>query len=107
MRCLVRKNSSWQKGDKLMETRTHSDKATTTATAMTRLRKSAITMLVALTVTIGSLTIVPTASALPRTCAEVQRIVNMYWSFGWASYSIGDLVGAYYWWGKAEGLAEA
>src|SRR5215475_3443386 len=23
-----------------------------------------------------------------------------------ASYSIGDLVGAYYWWGKAEGLAE-
>ena len=90
-----------------METRTHSDKATTTATTMTRLRKLAITMLAAVTVGIGSLTIVPTASALPTTCAEVRQLVNMYWATGWAYYSIGAYAYAYYWWGKAEGLAEA
>src|SRR5215475_4155093 len=89
MRCLVRKNSSWQKGDKLMETRTHTDKATTIATTMTRLRKLAITMLAAVTVTIGSLTIVPTASALPRGCEQVIQLINMYRATGWAYYSLG------------------
>jgi hypothetical protein len=74
---------------------------------MTRLRKLAITMLAAVTVAIGSFTITPMASALPRTCEERQQIINMYWSFGWAYYSIGDYAHAYYWWGKAEGLALA
>ena len=90
-----------------METRTHSDKVTTTATTMTRLRKLVITMLAAVSVAIGSLTIVPTASAEPRTCEETQKIVNMYWAIGWAYYSIGATAYAYYWWGKADGLAQA
>ena len=88
-----------------MESRTHSNKATTTATTMTRLRKLAITMLAAVTVTIGSLTIVPTASALPKTCAAVQQLVNQYWATGWAYYAMGMYSWAYYYWGKADGLA--
>jgi hypothetical protein len=90
-----------------METRIHSDKATTTATTMTRLRKLAITMLAAITVATGSLTMVPKVSAQPRSCEETQQIVNMYWATGWAYYSIGAYAYAYYWWGKADGLAQA
>src|SRR5215831_11437272 len=91
MRCRVRKNSSWQKGDRLMESRTHSNKATTTPTTMTRLRKLAITMLAAVTVTIGSLSIVPTASAEPRECiVAVQQAIDQYEAMGDLLYLVGQ-----------------
>ena len=74
---------------------------------MTRLRRFAIALLAAATVTVGGLGIVPTASALPRSCDQVQPLINSYWATGWAYYSIGAYSYAYYWWGKADGLASA
>jgi hypothetical protein len=87
-----------------MESRTRSDKATTTATTTTRLKRFAITMLAAVTVAIGGLTIVPTASALPMTCQQREGLARSYWATGAAFYSVGAYVDAFYWIGKAEGL---
>src|SRR5262245_2361493 len=106
MRCRVRKNSSRQKGDRLMESRTHSNKATTTPTTMTRLRKLAITMLAAVTVTIGSLSIVTTASALPRECTVViQAAIDRYEAMGNLAYLAGLYELAYYYWNRADAIA--
>jgi hypothetical protein len=72
---------------------------------MTRLRRFAIAALAAATVTVGSLATVPTASALPRSCDQVQALVNAYWATGWAFYSAGVYSAAYYWWGRSDQLA--
>jgi hypothetical protein len=72
---------------------------------MTRLRKFAIAALATGTVTVGSLGIVPTASALPRSCEQVQALVNAYWATGWAYYAVGAHAQAWYWWGRSDQLA--
>jgi hypothetical protein len=74
---------------------------------MTRIRRFAIASFAALTVTAGSIGAVPTASALPLACDEMQILINAYWAKGWFYYSLGNYAWAYYWWGKAEGLATA
>lgn len=93
------------KGDKLMESRTYTSKETTTARTISRLRKLTITILAAVTVAIGSLTSVPAASAMPRSCDQVQGLVNGYYAIGMAYYAVGMYNQAFYYFGKSEGLA--
>jgi hypothetical protein len=72
---------------------------------MTRLRRIAIAALAAVTVTVGSLGPAPTASAAPRSCDELVRLVIAYQTAGWTYYVAGLHQWAFYWWGKAEVLA--
>ena len=72
---------------------------------MTRFRRLAIALLAAVTVTVGSLGIVPTVSAMPRSCDRIQTLVNVYWAAGLAFFSVGDYSTAYYWFGRSDQLA--
>lgn len=66
--------------------------------SMTRLKKLAIAM----TVAVGSLAVVPTASALPASqCETHARLRDMYVSTGIAFYSIANYQAANYWFAKA------
>ncbi|MET0167587.1 MAG: hypothetical protein ABW318_21645 [Vicinamibacterales bacterium] len=71
---------------------------------MTRLRRFAMAALAAATVTVASLGVVPTASAMPLSCAARWSLSNSYWALGAAFYAVGDDTYAYYWWGKAEAI---
>ena len=71
---------------------------------MTRLRRFAIAALAAATVTVGSMATVPTATALPMSCAQKSHLAASYWATGVAFYSIGAYWQATYWWGKADGI---
>ena len=73
---------------------------------MNKLRRSAIAVLAAATVTVASLGVVPTASAMPISCAARWSLSNSYWALGTAFYAVGDDTMAYYWWGKAYGIVE-
>ena len=71
---------------------------------MTRLRRFAIAVLAAATVTAASLGGVPTASAMPMSCFQKSLLARGYWSTGVAFASIGAWEQAAYWWGKADGI---
>jgi hypothetical protein len=57
-------------------------------------------------VTVSSLAIVPTASAMPMSCAARWSFANSYWALGTTFYLLGDDTLAYYWWGEAYGIVE-
>ena len=74
---------------------------------MTRLRRFAIAALAAATVTVGSLAPVPTASAMPRSCQQLQALIDFYYATGWAYYTIGAYNKAWYYWGQSDALKGA
>jgi hypothetical protein len=66
---------------------------------MTRLKK----LTIAMTVAVGSLTVVPTASALPVSqCETHAHLRYAYEVTGWAFASIGNYAAADYWWAMAD-----
>ena len=66
---------------------------------MTRLKKLAIAM----TVAVGSLIVVPTASAMPiDACLTAAHMRHVYQVTGWAFASIGNFDAANYWYAKAD-----
>jgi hypothetical protein len=71
---------------------------------MNELRRSAIAALAAATVTIGSLAMVPTASAMPSDCYQRIELYFTYLAVGNTFYGIGAYQQAAYWWGKADGI---
>ena len=71
---------------------------------MTRLRRFAIAVLAAATVTVGSLGVVSTASAMPKDCYQSSLLARAYWSTGVAFASVGAWEQANYWWGRADQL---
>ena len=73
---------------------------------MTRLRRFAIAALAAATVTVVSLGVVPTASAMPMDCNQRWEIATGYWLTGMAFYGVGAYLQAAYWWGRADGVLE-
>ena len=73
---------------------------------MARLKRFAIALLAASTVTAGSLAIPATVSAMPISCAARWQLANSYWALGAAFYKLGDDAWAYYWWGKAYAIVE-
>ena len=72
---------------------------------MNKLRQLAIAAAAAATVAVASHATAPSAYALPRSCAVINQQIKMYWSMGWACYSVGNYALAYYYWGLAEGLS--
>jgi hypothetical protein len=74
---------------------------------MTRLKRLAIAMAAAATVAFGSLTLVPTASALPMlSCTSTRVLARAYRVTGDAFLSIGAYVAAAVWYAKADGLED-
>jgi hypothetical protein len=73
---------------------------------MSKLRRLAIALLAASTVTVGSLALPATASAMSISCAARWQLSNSYWALGAAFYNLGDDAWAYYWWGKADSIVE-
>ena len=72
---------------------------------MARLKRFAIAVLAAATVTVGSFGIVPTASAaVAKSCEEKAALAMVYWAAGAGYYALGNYVQAAYYFGKAEGL---
>ena len=71
---------------------------------MTRLRRFAIAVLAAATVTVASLGVVPTASAMPKDCYQSSLLARAYWSTGVAFASVGAWEQANYWWGRSDQL---
>jgi hypothetical protein len=68
---------------------------------MTRLKK----LTIAMTVAVGSLTVVPTASALPASqsqCYTHATLRNAYEVTGWAFLSIDNYAAADYWFAMAD-----
>jgi hypothetical protein len=69
---------------------------------MTRLKRFVIAMTAAATVAVGSLTVVPTASALPfEVCYGMSTLHDAYEATGWAFYEMGYYATANYWFGRA------
>ena len=73
---------------------------------MTRLRRFAIAVLAAATVTVGSLAVPPAASAMPMSCTVRKQLSRTYYATGQFFYAIGDDALAYYWWGMSHGIVE-
>ena len=72
---------------------------------MTRFKRFAIAALASVTVTVGSLAIVPTASAaVAKSCEEKAALAMVYWAAGAGYYALGNYVKAAYYFGKADGL---
>ena len=70
---------------------------------MTRLRRFAIASLAAIMVTVGSIAVVPVASAMPKlTCQENFERAVYYWHLGWQYYALGDLAKANQYWYVSE-----
>lgn len=62
---------------------------------MARLPRIAIAAIAAAAVTVGSLAVAPTTSAMPRlTCEETFERYVYYWHLGWQYYALGDLANA-------------
>ena len=74
---------------------------------MTKLRRFAIALLAAATVTVGSLAPVPTASAMPRSCTVNLSLAQAYYATGHVFFALGDWAKSSYWYGKADALVEA
>jgi hypothetical protein len=73
---------------------------------MNKLRRSAIAVLAAATVTVSSLAIPATASAMPMSCTVRKQLALSYYATGQVFYALGDDANAYFWWGKAYGIVE-
>jgi hypothetical protein len=73
---------------------------------MSRLRRLAIPVLAAFTVSVGSLTLPASASAMPMSCTVRRALAESYYATGQVFYALGDDANAYYWWGKAYGIVE-
>jgi hypothetical protein len=71
---------------------------------MTRLKRFAIALAAAATVTFAA---VPTASAMPATCHGAMTWYSYYRSMGNIMYGLGDTQMALYYFGKADGIYEA
>ena len=71
---------------------------------MSRLRRLAIALVATVTVTIsGSITVVPTATAMPKlTCEENFERAVYYWHLGWQFYALGAFADAYQNWHISE-----
>ena len=73
---------------------------------MTRLRRLAIAVLAASTVTVGSLAIPAPASAMPMSCAVRYQLSRAYYATAQVFYALGDYTTAHFWAGKAYGIVE-
>jgi hypothetical protein len=73
---------------------------------MSRLRRLAIALLAASTVTVGSLAAPATASAMPMSCAVRYQLSRSYYATGQIFYALGDYTTAFYWVGKSYGIVE-
>lgn len=74
---------------------------------MARLKRIAITALAAATVTAGSLTAVPTASAMPMSCNTARALARAYIATGDVFYALGNYSAASAWYGRADGILMA
>ena len=73
---------------------------------MSRLRRLAIAVLAAFTVSVGSLTLPGSASAMPMSCTVRYALAESYYATGQVFYALGDYATAFYWVGKAYGIVE-
>ena len=73
---------------------------------MSRLRRFAIAFLAASTVTVGSLALPATASAMPMSCAVRYQLSRSYYATAQIFYALGDYNTAFYWVGKSYGIVE-
>jgi hypothetical protein len=73
---------------------------------MSRLRRLAIAFLAASTVTVGSLAIPATASAMPISCAVRYQLALSYYATAQIFNALGDYATAMYWVGKSYGIVE-
>ena len=62
---------------------------------MSRLRRLAIPLLAAFTVSVGSLALPASASAMPMSCAVRQQLSGSYYATGQVFYALGDDAHAY------------
>ena len=73
---------------------------------MARLRRLAIALLVASTVTVGSLSAVPAASAMPMSCEVRYEVALAYYATAQLFYGLGNYATAMYWVGKSYGIVQ-
>ena len=73
---------------------------------MSRLRSLAIAVLAAFTVSVGSLTLPASASAMPMSCTVREQLSRSYYATGQMFYALGDTATAFYWVGKSYGILE-
>ena len=73
---------------------------------MNKLRRSAIAVLAAATVTVGSLAVPAAASAMPMSCTVRKQLALSYYATGQVFYALGDDAMAYYWWGRSYGIVD-
>jgi hypothetical protein len=73
---------------------------------MARLKRIAIVVLAAATVTAGNLATASTASAMPMSCAVRYQLSTAYYATAQILYAAGNYTGAFYWAGKAYGIIE-
>jgi hypothetical protein len=73
---------------------------------MTKLKTLAVTALAAATIGAGGLVAAPTASAMPKTCAQAISLARAYTAHGNVLYAFGDYAGASYWYGRATQILE-
>jgi hypothetical protein len=63
-------------------------------------------LVAASTVSVGSLAVPASASAMPISCTVRIQLARAYYATGQVFYALGDDANAYFWWGKAYGIAE-
>jgi hypothetical protein len=90
-----------------MTSSTRSDNAATSRTTVTKVKRFAIAMLAAATVTVGALAAPPEASAMPRSCTVSLALAQTYYATGHVFFALGDWARSSYWYGKADALVEA
>jgi hypothetical protein len=70
------------------------------------LKRVAIAVLAAATVTVGSLAVPSPASAMPMSCAVRYQLSRSYYATAQIFYALGDYPTAMYWVGKSYGIVE-
>ena len=73
---------------------------------MSRLKRLAIAVLAAFTVSVGSLTLPSSASAMPMTCEVRYALSQSYYATAQIFYALGDYYTAHFWAGKAYGIMQ-
>jgi hypothetical protein len=73
---------------------------------MSRLRRLAIALLAASTVTVGSLALPAETSAMPMGCAVRYQLSRSYYATAQIFHALGDYGTAMYWVGKSYGIIE-
>ena len=75
---------------------------------MTRKLKMFVTAaLAALAISVGGLVAAPSASAMPKTCAQALQLAKVYIAAGDVLYASGAYSAAAGYYGRAQGLIEA